>query len=82
MEGVKGGGLAKRIISRMSKEVKIKHMNKALEEELKASLVDGRLPCAVAFKIARKLEVPPKQVGEAANRLNIKIAGCQLGCFP
>lgn len=82
MEGVKRGRLAKCIISRMSKEVKIKHMNKALEEELKASLVDGRLPCAVAFKIARKLKVPPKQVGEAANRLNIKIVSCQLGCFP
>jgi len=57
-------------------------MNKALEEELKASLVDGKLPCAVAFNIARKLEIPPKQVGEAANKLNIKIASCQLGCFP
>ncbi len=57
-------------------------MNKTLEEELKASLVDGKLPCAVAFKITRKLEVSPKQVGEAANRLNIKIASCQLGCFP
>jgi len=81
VEGVKRERL-ERVISRMSKEVKIKHMNKALEEELKASLVDGRLPCAVAFKIARKLEVPPKQVGETANRLNIKIVSCQLGCFP
>ncbi len=59
-----------------------KDTNRTLEEELKASLVDGKLPCAVAFKIARKLEVPHKQVGEAANRLNIKIASCQLGCFP
>ena len=32
-----------------------------LEEELKASLVDGRLPCAVAFEISRKLEVSPKK---------------------
>jgi len=56
--------------------------NRALEEELKASLVEGKLPCAVAFQIARKLKVSPKQVGGAANRLNIKIASCQLGCFP
>ena len=56
--------------------------NKALEEELKASLVEGKLPCAVAFQIARKLKVSPKQVGDAANRLSIKIANCQLGCFP
>ena len=57
-------------------------MNRTLEEELEASLVDGRLPCAIAFKIARKLKVTPRQVGEATNKLNIKIAGCQLGCFP
>ena len=57
-------------------------ISKVLEEEIRASLVNGKLPCAVAFKIARKLKVNPKQVGDAANRLNIKIASCQLGCFP
>ncbi len=49
---------------------------------MRVSLVNGKLPCAVAFKIARKLKVSPKQVGDAANRLNIKISNCQLGCFP
>ncbi len=53
-----------------------------LEEELKASLVNGRLPCAVAFGIGRKLKVSPKKVGDMANRLNVKISNCQLGCFP
>ena len=57
-------------------------MNRTLEEEIKASLVDGRLPCAIAFKIARKLKVAPKQVGDMANKLGIKVANCQLGCFP
>ena len=57
-------------------------MNRTLEEELKASLVNGRLPCAVAFKIARKLKVTPRQVGNTANKLDIKIVSCQLGCFP
>jgi hypothetical protein len=57
-------------------------IGRALEEEMRASLVNGKLPCAVAFKIARKFKVSPKQVGDAANRLNIKIASCQLGCFP
>jgi hypothetical protein len=56
--------------------------NKALEDEVKASLVNGKLPCAVAFKIAKKLNVAPKDVGNAANELKIKIASCQLGCFP
>ena len=49
---------------------------------MKASLVDGRLPCAVAFKISRKLKVSPRKVGDMANRLNVKISNCQLGCFP
>ena len=53
-----------------------------LEEELKASLIEGRLPCAVAFKVSRKLKVSPKKVGDMANKLNMKIASCQLGCFP
>ena len=53
-----------------------------IENEIQASLVDGKLPCAMAFKIARKLKVAPRQVGDAANRLNIKIVSCQLGCFP
>jgi hypothetical protein len=57
-------------------------IGRALEEEMRASLVNGKLPCAVAFKIARKLKVSPKQVGDAANKLNIKISSCQLGCFP
>ena len=54
----------------------------SIEDEIKASLVDGRLPCAVAFGIAKKLKVSPRQVGDAANELQIKIATCQLGCFP
>jgi hypothetical protein len=45
-------------------------------------MVNGRLPCAIAFKIAKELKVSPRDVGEAANRLSVKISSCQLGCFP
>ena len=57
-------------------------MSKEIEAEIKASLVDGKLPCATAFQIAKKLSVAPKQVGDTANEIDIKIATCQLGCFP
>jgi len=57
-------------------------MENELERKIKSSLVNGRLPCAVAFKIARELKVSPRGVGDAANRLSIKISNCQLGCFP
>ncbi len=76
MEGVEG----LRVIWISGEEVK--SLDRTLEEEIRASLIDGRLPCAVAFKIARKLKVSPRQVGDAANKLSIKIASCQLGCFP
>ena len=58
------------------------NMDEAMEREMRAALVGGRLPCAVAFRIAKELGVAPKVIGDAANRLNIKIAKCQLGCFP
>ena len=57
-------------------------MAKELEEKIKASLVNGKLPCAAAFKIAKQLNTSTKEVGEACNKLNLKISSCQLGCFP
>ena len=57
-------------------------MSNELEEKIKAYLVDGSLPCAVAFKIAKELKISPREVGETADKLSIKICACQLGCFP
>ena len=56
-------------------------MDTELEERIKSSLVDDKLPCAVAFKIAKELKVSPREVGNAADKLSIKICHCQLGCF-
>ncbi len=52
-----------------------------LDEEIQASLVKGRLPCAVAFTITEKFDVTPRIVGDKANELKIRIINCQLGCF-
>ncbi len=57
-------------------------MSTKLEEKVVSSLVDDRLPCAVAFKIAKELKVSLREVGEAADKLGIRIVSCQLGCFP
>ena len=57
-------------------------MENELEMKIQSSLADGQLPCAVAFKIAKELKVSPRDVGDAANRLSVKITSCQLGCFP
>ncbi|MFC1989432.1 hypothetical protein ACFLVW_02555 [Chloroflexota bacterium] len=66
----------------MDSESAMSDADRMLEEELKASLIDGRLPCSVAFGISHKLKVSPKKVGDMANKLNVKISSCQLGCFP
>ncbi len=57
-------------------------MSAELEEKIMSSLVDGKLPCAVAFKIAKELKVSPRKVGKTADKLGIMIRSCQLGCFP
>ncbi len=57
-------------------------MGTNLEEKIMMSLVNGKLPCAVAFKIAEEMRVVPMSVKETADELEIKISACQLGCFP
>ena len=57
-------------------------MSTKLEEKIMQSLVNGKLPCAAAFKIADEMRVVPRSVKETADELDIKISSCQLGCFP
>jgi len=56
-------------------------MKQEIAAQIKGSLTEGRLPCASAFKIVRRLKVSPQQVGEVANELGVKISRCQLGLF-
>ena len=57
-------------------------MARTLEEAVQASLIEGKLHCEVAFEIAEELGVARIEVGDMANKLGIKLSGCQLGCFP
>ena len=52
-----------------------------LADTVKASLKDGYLPCAVAFKIAKEAQVPKVVVGKVTDGLGIRITNCQIGCF-
>ena len=52
-----------------------------LEDAIKASLKDGFLPCPAAFGIAKRLSTPVDWVGDVADKLNLRIVDCQLGCF-
>ncbi len=55
------------------------------EEEIAAKLKeaakDGKISCALAQKIASENKISMKQVGNLLNKMKIKIAQCQLGCF-
>ena len=57
-------------------------MNSELEAKVRAASVNGKLPCGMAFQIAGELKVSPREVGDMANKLNIRISQCRLGCFP
>ena len=52
-----------------------------LREAVARVATDGRAPCRALLEIARRLEVDAKAVGRMCNELEIKIYGCQLGCF-
>ncbi len=52
-----------------------------LAEEIRASLIDGYLPCPVAFQLAERLKLARHRVGTTANQMKIRISNCQLGCF-
>jgi hypothetical protein len=39
------------------------------------------LPCAVAFKIAKEMQLPPLEIGRASDSQEIPLAKCQLGLF-
>ena len=52
-----------------------------LEEAIRDGLIVGRLPCAVAWVIARRFGVPKTHVANVAERLGVKIGQCQIGAF-
>ncbi len=53
----------------------------SLQKEIKNGLVNGRLPCAAAWEIARKWNLPRMKVSAACEKMQIKIKPCQLGAF-
>jgi hypothetical protein len=53
----------------------------SIKNEILKRTKDEKVPCAVAFEIAKALQVSPKPVGKAADLMNFKLTKCQLGLF-
>ena len=53
----------------------------ALEETIRAAVVDGAVPCAALWRIADELDFSRPEMGNAVEALGIKVAPCQLGFF-
>ncbi len=61
-------------------------LNAAVTDETIAQAIykhleDDKLPCAAAFAIAKTQDVSPRQVGQTADALDIRLCRCQLGFF-
>ena len=52
-----------------------------LETAIAAAARGGRIPCAEVFRVAAAEGASLAQAGAAVERLGLRIAGCQLGCF-
>jgi len=54
---------------------------KKLEETILKKAKDGKLPCAMSFKIAEDFGISKREMGKILNEMKIRISQCQLGCF-
>jgi len=52
-----------------------------IEEKVKEVVAESSISCSEALKLATRLDCEPSKVGEACNKLGIKIINCSLGCF-
>ncbi len=56
-------------------------MTTRIEEAVREAAVENRISCTDARQVAAELDVEVSEVGASADRLGIKIYGCELGCF-
>lgn len=60
----------------MDEKMKEKLTRRILEEA-----PEKKLTCQKAFAIVEQLGCRPAAIGQLCNELQVKICGCQLGCF-
>ena len=43
---------------------------------------DGKITCPECLALAKELGIPSHGIANMLTGMNIKIQGCQIGCFP
>jgi hypothetical protein len=55
--------------------------NPDIEQAIKSSLINDKLPCSTSWELAKKFNVPKPMVAAVCESMKIKISPCQLGAF-
>jgi hypothetical protein len=74
--GLFGYGKGKRNMAKLQEVVPAE-----VEQALRDGLVNGRLPCKVAWDIACRFGLPKPKITAVCERLKIRLGPCQLGTF-
>jgi LAO/AO transport system kinase len=53
-----------------------------LAEKAKALSKNGKISCKQALKLAEEEGISSRDLGNLLNEIKVKVASCQLGCFP
>ena len=53
----------------------------SIKNEILKKTKNEKIPCAVAFEIAKVLQISPEKVGKTADLMNFKLTKCQMGLF-
>ena len=53
----------------------------SIKNEILKQTKNEEIPCAVAFEIAKVLQISPEKVGKTADLMNFKLTKCQMGLF-
>lgn len=56
-------------------------LDPSIKEAVLKRSKEEKLPCAVAFEIAKELDVDAAKVGKTVDLLNFRLVKCQLGLF-
>jgi LAO/AO transport system kinase len=51
-------------------------------QKIKSLCKDGKISCKQALKLAEEERISSRDLGNLLNEIKIKVASCQLGCFP